>query len=604
MKPSIFLPLLLIASLGSQQLFAQSGNDTKAMIKKVETGLSPVVRFEGDSVWTLESRMKHYGVPGLTIAVIKNSKIAYVKSYGIIDKTSKQPVTSQTLFQAASISKPVSAYAALKEVERGKINADENVNLYLKTWKLPDNEFTNEKKVNLKHLLSHSGGVTVGGFRGYTVGDAVPTLVQVLNGEKPANSPEIRVDKTPGGSLRYAGGGYCIMQQMLIDLEGKSYPQLMQELVLGPLDMKNSTYNQPLSAAQLKFAATGYLPDGSEVPGKRHTYPEMAPAGLWTTGTDLAKFVIDIQATLKGESHKVISQGMAQQMVSPFIEPFEGLGIFLEKRNETQYFNHGGWNEGFSSKIIGNTNNGDGVVILTNGNKPPLIDEVIRAVANANNWPDYQTPVYKKIALNAADREKLVGRYQTNIFGQTNVYEQQGKLFVQNNADEPVELFKVGADTYVMAGWERKLKFLVNPADQKTYMVYTMFNDPIRYDNPKLSKEENTPYGLINDGRFEEGLAAFKKGKADQPNHEMLNESFINGQGYQLLQAKAYKKAIDIFRVNTLLYPESGNAYDSLGEAYLANGDKSLAKENYKKALQFSPGNQNAARIIKSLEAE
>ncbi|MBB2148131.1 serine hydrolase [Pedobacter gandavensis] len=604
MKSSFLLPLFLIASLSNQHLFAQSGNDTKVMIKKVESGLVPVLRFAGDSVWTMESRMKHYGVPGLTIAVIKNSKISYVKSYGIMDKTSKQPVTDQTLFQAASISKPVSAYAALKLVEQGRINPEENVNLYLKTWKLPDNEFTSTKKVNLKHLLSHSGGLTVGGFGGYTPGDSIPTLVQILNGEKPANSPEIRVDKVPGGSLRYAGGGYCVMQQMMIDLEGKPYPQIMNELVLAPLDMKNSTYNQPLTAEQLKFAATGYLPNNTEVPGKRHIYPEMAPAGLWTTATDLAKFIIDLQATLKGESQKVISQNMAKQMVNPFLEPFEGLGIFLEKRNETQYFNHGGWNEGFSSFIIGNTKNGDGVVILTNGNQPPLINEVMRAVAVTYNWPDYQFPIYKKLALNAMDRKKLVGRYRTDTYGQTKVYEQQGKLFIQNNIEEPTELFKVATDTYVMQGWERKLKFLVNPADQKTYMVFSMLNEPARYENPKLSKEEHTPYGLINEGRFEEGLAAFKKGKIDHPNHGMLNESYINGQGYQLLNAKAYKKAIDIFRLNTMLYPESGNAYDSLGEAYLANGDKSLAKENYQKALKLNPGNVNAAKILKSLTAE
>lgn len=604
MKSSILLPLFLIASLSTQESFAQSGNDTKVLIKKVESGLIPVLRFEGDSVWTMESRMKHYGVPGLTIAVIKNSKIAFVKNYGITDKTSQQPVTYQTLFQAASISKPVSAYAALKVVEQGKINADENVNLYLKTWKLPDNEFTDTKKVNLKHLLSHSGGVTVGGFAGYAVGDSVPTLVQVLNGEKPANSPAIRVDKIPGGSLRYAGGGYCIMQQMLIDIEGKSYPQIMNELVLGPLDMKNSTYNQPLSAEQLKFAATGYLPNKTEVPGKRHTYPEMAPAGLWTTATDLSKFIIDIQSTLKGESQKVLSQNMAKQMVSPFLEPFEGLGIFLEKRNETQYFNHGGWNEGFSSLIYGNTKNGDGVVILTNANQPALISEVMRAVANTYNWPDYQFPVYKKLTLNASDRKKLVGSYQTDIYGQTKVYEQEGKLLLQTNTEAPTELFKVASDTYVMPGWERKLKFLINPADQKTYMVYSMFNDPVVYDHPKMKNEEFTPYGLLNEGRFEESLAAFKKGKIDHPDHWMLNESYINGQGYQQLNAKAYKKAIDIFRINTLLYPESGNAYDSLGEAYLANGDKSLAKENYQKALKFSPGNANAAKIVKSLSAE
>ncbi|WP_316839340.1 serine hydrolase [Pedobacter gandavensis] len=604
MKSSLLLPLFLVASLSTQTLFAQSDSNTITLIKKVESGLIPVLRFEGDSVWTIESRMKHYGVPGLTIAVIKNSKIAYVKSYGIIDKTSKLPVTNQTLFQAASISKPVSAYAALKEVELGKINADADVNQYLKSWKLPDNQFTSTQKVNIKHLLSHSGGLTVGGFIGYAAGQSVPTLVQVLNGEKPANSPEIRVDKTPGGTLRYSGGGYCIMQQMLIDLEGKPYPQLMKDLVLAPLGMNNSTYDQPLSEGQLKLAATGYLPNGSEVPGKRHTYPEMAPAGLWANATDLAKFVIDLQSTLKGTSNKVLSQAMAQQMVSPFIQPFEGLGIFLEKRNQTQYFNHGGWNEGFSSFMIGNTRDGDGLVVMTNGNQPLLINEVYRAVATVFNWPDQDYPVYKKLTLTAADRDKILGRYQTDKYGLTKIYEEKGRLFHQNNMEEPVEFFKVGADTYVRSGWEQQFKFLQNPADHKTYLVNLLLNDTVRFENPKLTSNEKTAYELISDGQFEDALASFKKVKAEAPEHYLISESFINGQGYNFLNTRKLDKAIAIFRINTLLYPESGNAYDSLGEAYLANGDKKLAKENYEKALKLNPGNENAAKIVKSITSE
>ncbi|WP_316820336.1 serine hydrolase [Pedobacter gandavensis] len=604
MKSSFLLPLTLIAFLSTQLLFAQSDSQTKALIEKVESGLIPVLRFEGDSIWTMESRMKHYGVPGLTIAVIKDSKIAYVKSYGITDKTSKLPVTSQTLFQAASISKPVSAYAVLKEVDLGKINADEDVNLYLKSWKLPDNEFTNTKKVNLKHLLSHSGGLTVGGFRGYALGEPVPSLIQVLNGEKPANSPEIRVDKVPGGTLRYSGGGYCILQQMMIDLEGKSYPQLMKELVLVPLGMNSSTYEQPLSGEQLKLAATGYLPNGKEVPGKRHTYPEMAPAGLWTNATDLAKFIIDLQSTLNGESQQVLSRSMAQQMVSPFIERYEGLGIFLEKRDQTQYFNHGGWNEGFSSLMVGNTSHGDGMVVMTNGNQPLLINEVYRAVGNVFKWPGHEYPVYKKLALTAADRKKIIGRYQTDKYGLTKIYEEKGKLFHQNNMDEPAEFFKVGPDTYVRTGWEQKIKFLKNPADQKTYLVNLIFNDTVRYENPKMPSNEKTAYELVNEGQFDQALAAFKKIKAEAPEHYLVNESNINNQGYNLLHAKKIDKSIAVFRINTLLYPNSGNAYDSLGEAYLAHGDKKLAKENYEKALKLNPGNENAAKIVKSLTTE
>ena len=602
MKSSIYLSLVLLASMVGHDLFAQSQYDSKVMAGELASSLIPPVRFKGDSVWTMESRMKHYGVPGLSMAVIKDSKIVLLKSYGIKDRASGVPVTINTLFQAASISKPVSAYAALKEVELGKINADENINVYLKSWKLPDNAFTKTKKVTLKHLLSHSGGITVGGFLGYTVGAPVPTLLQLLNGEKPANSEAIVVDKVPGGSFRYAGGGYCIIQQMLIDIEGKSYPDIMQEFVLGPLEMKNSTYNQPLTTTQLPFAATGYLPDGTEVPGKRHIYPEMAPAGLWTTAEDLAKFVINLQQTLKGESHKVLSQAMAKQMTTPFIEPFEGLGIFLNKRVQAQYFSHNGWNEGFSSTMIGNTSSGDGVVILINGNQPALLEEIVRAVALNYKWPEYEFPVYQKMPASSADLAKISGRYRTEKYGLTKIYEEKGKVFLRKNMEEPAELFKVGPDTYVMRSWEGKIKFMVNPSDKKKYIINVIGNEAVVYENPELTAAQKTPYEFVLNGQFEEGLAAFKKAKHDDPEHYLLREDNINSQGYSLLKTKEFKKAIAIFSINTLLYPESANAFDSLGEAYLANGDKEKAKENYAKAVKLNPNNAQSAKVLRSLE--
>ena len=227
-----FICLLVLLQSCSTSKAPESVSD---QIRKVETGLSGSVYLLGDSVWTIEDRMTHYGVPGVSIAVIKDNKIEWMKSYGVVNKESKEPVTARTLFQAGSISKPVAAYAALHLVDQGKISLDESINTYLKSWKLPDNEFTVEKKVALKHLLSHTGGVTVHGFLGYSSDLPVPTLLQVLDGVPPANSEPIRIDKVPEKSFRYAGGGYCVMQQMLIDVEGKHFPQIMKEIVLQPI---------------------------------------------------------------------------------------------------------------------------------------------------------------------------------------------------------------------------------------------------------------------------------------------------------------------------------------------------------------------------------
>lgn len=602
-KNASVLGFFLLISLQYSNIYAQYDRETEALIRKVESGLIRPNRFVGDSVWTIEGRMKHFGVPGLSIAVIKNSKVVWAKSYGIVDRGTKQPVTNKTLFQAASISKPVSAYAALKEVERGKINPEENVNSYLKSWKLPDNQFTKEKKVNLKHLLSHSGGLSVGGFAGYPVSEKIPTLTEVLDGKKPANSPAIRVDKVPGGTFRYSGGGYCVMQQMLIDLEGKPFPQIMDELVLGPLGMKNSSYRQPLPADRLKFAATGYLPDGSETKGKRHTYPEMAPAGLWTTAEDLAKFAIDLQLTIKGQSKKVLSQAMAVQMISPFIEEFEGLGIFLEKKGNDRYFGHGGWNEGFSSRFTASKDSGDGVVVLTNGNQPPLVDELIRAVAATYNWPNYVAPVYQKLELDKGELDYLSGRYRTDKSDLMKIYGEGGKVFLMKNSEQPEQLFKIAEHTFVVANSsDYKIKVVINPADQVKHLALIWGTDAVKYINPVMKADEKVPYEFILEGQFDQALAAYQQMKKEHPDYHTVEQRYINDMGYRLLRMKEIKKAIDLFKVNTFLYPDESDVYDSLGEAYLADGDKKLGKENYLKALKLNPNNDNAAKIVKSLE--
>lgn len=387
MKFRTLIPIFLCTFLWSCQA-KKKYPDLKGSIHSVESNLCKKGYVDRDSTCTIQGRMKFYGVPAVSIAVIRDYKILWCKQYGIIDKETKEPVSHNTLFQAGSISKPVAAYGALREVLNGKIKLNENVNTYLRSWKLPDNEFTKERKVTLKFLLSHTGGITVHGFLGYSPGLPVPTLIQVLSGSPPANNAAIRVDKVPGEVWRYSGGGYTIMQQMLIDLEQKPFPSIIKELVTAPLNMTNSTYSQPLPSDKLKLAATGYLPDGTMTKGKRHTYPEMAAAGLWTTAEDLAKFAIDIQLTLKGQSNKVLSKDMVEQMLTPVLGSY-GLGLDIQESWRDIYFQHGGWDEGFSSHLIAHKKKGYGVVVLTNSNHPEFINELIRSVALTEHWDNY-----------------------------------------------------------------------------------------------------------------------------------------------------------------------------------------------------------------------
>ena len=334
---------------------------------------------------SLAELMKTFNVPGVSIAVIENYKIVDAKGYGVIASDSSTPVTTKTLFQAGSISKPVAATGALSLVEQGKLSLDDDVNNKLTTWKVPQNEFTQTEKVTLRRLMSHTAGLTVHGFPGYDVDALVPSIVQVLNGERPANTEPIRVDIVPGTKSRYSGGGVTIEQLMMMDVTGKQFPALMRDLVLDKIGMTDSSYEQPLPPARAAMTAGGAYGDGKSVHGKWHIYPEMAAAGLWTTPTDLAKFAIEIALSKQGKANHILSQKMTQVMLTP-VKDEVGLGFFMEKDNPGQ-FGHNGADEGFQALLTMNADTGNGIAMMADSdNGISVMNYILRRVAKEYAW--------------------------------------------------------------------------------------------------------------------------------------------------------------------------------------------------------------------------
>jgi CubicO group peptidase (beta-lactamase class C family) len=360
---------------------------TEARIQRISQGIEPVAVGKGEppAAMDIEKLMKLYNVPGMSVALIENYKIAWAKTYGVVEPGGKNPVTPKTLFQAGSISKPVAATGMLVLVEQRKLGLDEDVNQRLKTWKVPENEFTKEKKVTLRRLASHSAGLTVHGFPGYDVDQKVPTLVQIFNGEKPANTAAIRVDFVPGSDERYSGGGITIEQQLMMDASGKQFPALMEETVLDKIGMSDSSYEQPLPATRAVMTAAGGYGDGKPVHGKWHVYPEMAAAGLWTTPTDLAKFAIEIALSKQGKSNKVLTQKMTEEMLTPQSKNF-GIGFALNK-NHPGEFGHDGADEGFQALLVMNYDTGQGAAIMSNSDYGILVaNEYLRSAAKEYSW--------------------------------------------------------------------------------------------------------------------------------------------------------------------------------------------------------------------------
>ncbi|GAB2657846.1 hypothetical protein GCM10027036_09280 [Flavihumibacter cheonanensis] len=401
----------------------------------MENSLSPTIIY-GDSIPknNLEVRMKELGIKGLSIAIIQNYEIQWAKAYGWADVASGKKATTETRFQAASISKSLNSLGLLKLVEEKKLDPEADVNQYLKRWRFPYDSVSKGKKINSFHLLSHTAGLTVHGFRGYKRSDKLPTLPELLDGKKPANSGAVRSAFEPGLKFQYSGGGTTISQLLVEDITGQPYAEYMQENVLKPLGMKNSSYQQPpVDHAEL---ATGYYAqNGSSVNGNFHVYPEQAAAGLWTTPSDLARYIIECQLAYQGKSKKVLSQAMMRKRMTPYIDSVSALGVFIQKKGNITYFNHNGGNEAFLCTSYGSLEDGKGFVIMINGDNYAIISELTNSIAQVYNWAGFFNPEFrKKIKLPLDSAALYVGNYKLNsdtislkLSGGTLIIQQNGQ---------------------------------------------------------------------------------------------------------------------------------------------------------------------------------
>lgn len=330
-----------------------------------------------------------YDVPGASVAVVRGFALDYLEVHGVMSRVTQEPVTENTLFQAASLSKGLSATGVVRLAQEGAVSLDRDVNDYLVSWQVPYNAFQATQKVTMRRLLSHTAGTTVSGFRGYRYNEPLPTLIQILNGEPPANSPPVVVERVPGSDWSYSGGGYVIADLVVRDITGNTFPDFIHDRVLAPLEMERSTYEQPLPESRRDAAASGYYADGTAVPSGHHIYPETAAAALWTTPSDYARFVTELQLSLRGESNTVLTTANAQMLLSE-VENDYALGFSLRSLHGQQYVWHAGANDGFRGGMLFHPSLGVGVVVLTNSDRGnELTEAVIEVIGKREGWPGF-----------------------------------------------------------------------------------------------------------------------------------------------------------------------------------------------------------------------
>ncbi|MEH6436488.1 serine hydrolase domain-containing protein [Massilia sp. DD77] len=399
--------------------------DDSAAITRIERNLASRVMLKGAPGASLADEMKRLNVPGVSVAVIRGGKLAWARAYGVA-YAGGPAVTPETLFQAASVSKPVTALAAMRMVEGGKLALDADINNFLTSWKLPAGP--EGAKASLRQLLSHTAGTSVSGFPGYAAGAPLPTVLQILGGQAPANNKPVRIEAAPGAAWNYSGGGYTVVQQAMADTAGKPFDVLLAESVLKPLGMRDSTFAQPLPAAMKARAAQPHDGKGQPYPGGAYTHPEMAAAGLWTTPSDVARFALAVQDIQAGRLKGVLSAELARTMLTP-IQRNYGLGFGIEGQAPRQAFGHTGANKGFRSSMLASFDGDNGVIVMTNGdNGGQLAASLERAVAIEYGWPVRQPKVREAVALSPEVRKTYVGRYESPVLGGFEIAERDGTL--------------------------------------------------------------------------------------------------------------------------------------------------------------------------------
>jgi CubicO group peptidase (beta-lactamase class C family) len=346
---------------------------------------------------SLEEIMIEDKVPGLCIAVINNFEIEWVKAFGIKNAETEEPVSIETMFQAASISKSLVATVVLKLVEKGLLDLDEPINSKFKNWTIPSNEFTKDNEITLKHILTHSSGINSpdGGFD--REDNSAPTILQVLKGEAPAKNHPVKVEFIPGSKQQYSNHGFIILEKLVEDITGKKLNELAQEFIFKPLGMKDSLFGYPSEEIQkrMSFSHRNGVTYEPHIGLSPHIF---GCGGLITTPLDLARFALGLINAYRGAKNSILTQTIAQKMISSqvkidphiwFGKTSFGLGVFLDERKDTYFFEHaGGNNPGAASEMIANPNTGQGAIIMTNSltahNR--LINSLLYTIAEEYGW--------------------------------------------------------------------------------------------------------------------------------------------------------------------------------------------------------------------------
>tara|TARA_A100001037_G_scaffold77480_1_gene69463 strand:+ start:129 stop:1307 length:1179 start_codon:yes stop_codon:yes gene_type:complete len=355
----------------------------------IDTLVYDLIPKEGGASTTLRARMDHYGVPGISVAVLRNGEVGWARGFGVKLVGTDDLVDTATVFSVASLSKVAAAATTLRLVNAGLLDLDRDVMDYLTSWSIPENPYTTESPVTLRRLMSHTAGTTVHGFADFQPGEALPTTVQILEGSGPAKNSPVVVSDEPGTIYRYSGGGTTIQQLVIEDVTGSPLASAAVEWVFDPLGLSRSSFVNPLPAGHGNIArAHDDRGRPTALPRGWEAMPEAAASGLWTSPSDYSRIVIALRNSWLGTPSSYISHDLGQDVMTKVRPGNFGLGPYLGGDGRSRYFSHGGSNESYKSYFRVFLESGHGAVVFTNGaGGSELVEEIIEALERIEGWP-------------------------------------------------------------------------------------------------------------------------------------------------------------------------------------------------------------------------
>ena len=367
---------------------------------------------EPENYSTISNSMISYNIPGLSLAVINKGKIEWSQTY-TNPRFPNQKLNNTTIFQAASLSKPVTFLAALRMHTAGTIDLDKNVEKYVKSFSLPQGKQTKENPITFRNIFAHTSGIIAGGYQGYAKDLKVPTDVEILKGSSGVNSQPIEVLSKPNELLAYSGAGYTLAEVALQDIHNDTFSNLMKTWILDPAGMKHSEFTQPLIVKDSSKVAKGYTQSGKILDGGWRNHPEQAAAGLWSTSNDLALFLIEIYKAYQGE----LSIFSTEAITSILNQERDGhiYGFIVDRSNNGLALTHYGGNAGYRTGMTIDLTTGNGLVYLINSdNGGALGNELLLSTSKLYGWNHFTRIKARKQTISTTLLQSLVGKYLWN----------------------------------------------------------------------------------------------------------------------------------------------------------------------------------------------